>query len=122
LIPKDCVEFSYRAVDHNNYFRFVDRRAFAKLILVIILVLYLAMPKPTDDVVDPLHALQLAKMEVVGGRQHFFAGGGQRYCALEVTTIQMFYGRVYLAHRRISDTGLDMLRIAYGSLPAAPEP
>jgi hypothetical protein len=34
----------------------------------------------------------------------------------------MFYGRVYLAHRRISDTGLDMLRIAYGSLPAAPEP
>jgi hypothetical protein len=34
----------------------------------------------------------------------------------------MFYGRMYLAHRRISDTGLDMLRIAYGSLPEAPEP
>ena len=80
------------------------------------------MPKPTDNVVDLHHALQLAKMGLVLGRQHFFAGGGQRYCALEVTTVQMFYSRVYLAHRRVSDPGLDMLRIAYGSLPAAPEP
>jgi len=34
-----------------------------------------------------IHALQLAKMGLAGGRQHFFAGGGQRYCALEVTTV-----------------------------------
>ena len=61
-------------------------------------------------------------MGLVLGRQHFFAGGGQRYCALEVTTGQMFYSRVYMAHRRISEPGLDMLRIAYGSLAAAPEP
>ena len=46
-------------------------------------------------------------MGLVLGRQHFFAGGGQRYCALEVTTVQMFYSRVYLAHRRVSDPGLD---------------
>ena len=122
MIPKDYVELSYRAVDHNNYFKFADRSGFAKLILAIILMLYLAMPEPTDNLVDLTRALQLTKMQLVDGRQHSFAGSGQRYCALEVTTIQMFYGGVYLAHRRISDTGLDMLRIAYGFLPAAPEP
>jgi hypothetical protein len=37
-----------------------------------------------------IDALQLAKMGLAGGRQHFFAGGGQRYCAFEVTTVQIF--------------------------------
>lgn len=80
------------------------------------------MPKPTDNVVDLHHALQLAKWGLSLGGNISSPAAASVIGALEVTTVQMFYSRVYLAHRRVSDPGLDMLRIAYGSLPAAPEP
>ena len=80
------------------------------------------MPKPTDNVVDLHHALQLAKWGLSLGGNISSPAAASVIAHSKSPRFQMFYSRVYLAHRRVSDPGLDMLRIAYGSLPAAPEP
>jgi len=59
-------------------------------------------------------------MGFVGWRQHSFACGGERHRTLKVAPLQMLDGRMYLAHRRVSDASFDVVRIAYGSLLATP--
>lgn len=78
------------------------------------------MPKPVDDIVNLRHPCQFAKLGLVGGRQHSVACGGERHRALKVATLQMPHGRMYLAHRRVSDASFDMVRVGYGSLLATP--
>ena len=123
LILKDCIESSYCAVDHttstsNSLIVVVSRNLF--------LLLSLCFDSPclgqltmSSTFITPCSLRKWGSS--VGGNISSPAAASV-IGALEVTTVQMFYSRVYLAHRRISDPGLDMLRIAYGSLPAAPEP
>jgi hypothetical protein len=100
-----------RGRSHNKYFKFADRSGFAKLILAIILMLWLAMPKPTDMSSTFIMPCSLRKWGSSVGGNISSPAAASDIGALEVTTVQMFYSRVYLAHRRISDPGLDMLRM-----------
>jgi hypothetical protein len=114
LIAEDGVEFCYRAIDNKDRFGFLDCDTLATPPSSILFVLRRTMPKPVDDIVNFRHPCQFAKLELIGGRQYSFACGGERHRALKVATPQMLYGRVYLAHRRVSDASFDMVRIAYG--------
>lgn len=53
---------------------------------------------------------------VVDSRQHSAAGSGQGGRALEVAAMEMIDGCVYLAHRSVSDRGLDEWQADYFDL------
>src|ERR1700733_2412183 len=79
----------------------------------ILFVLHRNMPKPADD--NLLLPCQFAKPGLVGGRQHSFACGGERHRTVKVAMLQMPYGSISLANRRVSDVSIDMVRVGYGS-------
>jgi hypothetical protein len=110
----------YRTIDNKDRFGFLDCDSLAAPPSSILFVLHRTMPKPVDDIVNLRHPCQFAKMGFVGGRQHSFACGGEHHRTLKVGPLQMLYGRMYLAHRRISDASFDVVRIGYGSLLATP--
>lgn len=53
---------------------------------------------------------------MVNSLEHSASSSGQGCRALEVAAIEMVYGRVYLAHRSVSDRGLDEWQVDYSDL------
>ena len=58
-------------------------------------------------------------MGFVRWRQHSLASGCKGYRTLEITSMQMVYSRVYLAHRCVPNGSVDMVWVAYDSFLTA---
>ena len=120
MIAEDGVELCYRTIDNKDRFGLLDCDSLAAHPPSILFVLHRTKPKPVDDIVNFRHPRQFAKWGSSVGGNIPSPVDGERHRTLNVAPLQMLDGRMYLAHRRVSDASFDVVRIAYGSLLARP--